>query len=280
MDGNQRPKAYTGDKPYIFVSYSQADSVRVFPFILALQERYNVWFDEGIPVGADWMKEIEKHIDGCDVFLFMVSAQSLNSDFCRKEILLAQYREKKSINILMENGLEKTGKFILLCGLFQSFKLFEFPSDSSAVAALTEKSTWLKDVAKMLEPPENEPINKTESKLESKVVYSPAIQPVETKREAPPAVQQVWETPEETIKRFKGKLSFERLNDGTYKLVKGSSELQTVEIPNFVSVIGEEAFERAKLEYITIPESVKIIERNAFYYCFLRELRLRFKISH
>lgn len=46
------------------------------------------------------------------------------------------------------------------------------------------------------------------------------------------------------------------------------SEVKTVTIPNFVTVIGVSAFERCKkLTTITIPSAVRVIDKNAFHSC-------------
>ena len=48
-----RPIAYSGDEPYLFISYAHKDSERVLPVILSLQEKgFRVWYDEGIEVGS------------------------------------------------------------------------------------------------------------------------------------------------------------------------------------------------------------------------------------
>ena len=40
----ERPVAYMGEEPYIFVSYSHKDSERVWPIIARLQaDRFRVW---------------------------------------------------------------------------------------------------------------------------------------------------------------------------------------------------------------------------------------------
>lgn len=164
MSDNQRPVAYTGDKPYIFVSYCRADSERVFPFILALQERYNVWYDEGIRFGEAWDEEIAQRLDDCAGFLFMVTAQSVNSLNCKDELHLARESEKNFINILMDSDFKPPQWFRLRFGRYQSCKLFEYISHDRAVAALTEKSRWLKGIEKTAEPREKKPVQKLEVK--------------------------------------------------------------------------------------------------------------------
>ena len=45
-------KAYTGDEPYIFISYKHADSDIVYPVIKQMHDLgFNLWYDAGLPHG-------------------------------------------------------------------------------------------------------------------------------------------------------------------------------------------------------------------------------------
>ena len=56
------PKAYEGNEPYIFISYSHLDKDKVFPVIKKLQDEfYRVWYDDGIKPCTDWNNYIESH---------------------------------------------------------------------------------------------------------------------------------------------------------------------------------------------------------------------------
>ena len=51
----QRPKAYQGAEPHVFISYSHKDDAIVYPIIEQLQQRgLRLWYDEGIEVGSHW----------------------------------------------------------------------------------------------------------------------------------------------------------------------------------------------------------------------------------
>ncbi|MBO4429059.1 MAG: toll/interleukin-1 receptor domain-containing protein [Clostridia bacterium] len=88
-------KAYDGQGKYIFVSYSHKEKEAVYPFIAALQEKYNVWFDEGIHYGHEWEDEIAEKLDGCSIFIYMISNTSLESDNCKDELHLARSQKKE-----------------------------------------------------------------------------------------------------------------------------------------------------------------------------------------
>jgi hypothetical protein len=78
--------AYAGDDPYVFVSYSHADSAEVDGEISWLQAQgYNVWWDEGIGGGSRWRDELAERIRQCSLFVFYVSDDSVASQVCREE---------------------------------------------------------------------------------------------------------------------------------------------------------------------------------------------------
>ncbi|MCH8142813.1 MAG: toll/interleukin-1 receptor domain-containing protein [Proteobacteria bacterium] len=62
--------AYTGDEPYIFVSYAHADNEIVYPEIQWLRDQgFNVWYDEGISPGTVWRDELADSIEGSNLYL-------------------------------------------------------------------------------------------------------------------------------------------------------------------------------------------------------------------
>ena len=92
-------KAYLGKDPYIFVSYAHKDKEQVLPFIVELQKKYNVWFDDGIHFGVEWEEDIFRHLKGCEIFIYMITPSSLASGNCKDEIRTARDLNKNFINI-------------------------------------------------------------------------------------------------------------------------------------------------------------------------------------
>lgn len=92
-------KAYTGDKPFIFVSYAHVDKSIVFKIIELLQNYgYHVWFDEWLHLGNDWHDELAERIRCCDAFLFMCSEESVKSGYCRDEIYAVDSEAKRRMD--------------------------------------------------------------------------------------------------------------------------------------------------------------------------------------
>ena len=113
-------KPYEGKRPYLFVSYSHRQSDAVVDTIRLLHERrWRVWYDEGIPAGSDWPKNIEQHMRGCAAVLFFLSASALASPNCFSEIKTAIGLKKNVMVMPLEQAelspewaalLEKTKK--------------------------------------------------------------------------------------------------------------------------------------------------------------------------
>ena len=85
----------------VFISYSRknGDFVRTLHHKLTSESR-DIWVDwEDIPPSADWMADIERAIDGSDVFLLIISPYSLNSKTCCHEYEYAVNNNKRNFSI-------------------------------------------------------------------------------------------------------------------------------------------------------------------------------------
>lgn len=90
-----RPAAYKGDQPYIFISYAHKDSDIVLPIIARLQkDGYRVWYDEGIAPGSNWDIYISEHLDQSSVVLGFLSGSYVKSQNCRDELALTRMKSK------------------------------------------------------------------------------------------------------------------------------------------------------------------------------------------
>jgi hypothetical protein len=90
--------AYTGTEPYVFVCYAHSDSEKVYADLPQLGDGgIRIWYDEGIQAGAAWRGEIASAIKGASKFLFFISAASLDSTHCLREV---DYALNNDIEIL------------------------------------------------------------------------------------------------------------------------------------------------------------------------------------
>ncbi len=88
----------------IFVSYSRADHDKCVELVRRLRKLYgndNVWFDDEVHGGAKWWELILSRVEWSDIFVFLVSRESLESPYCKKELQVAIRRGKKILPILI-----------------------------------------------------------------------------------------------------------------------------------------------------------------------------------
>jgi hypothetical protein len=89
---------------HIFVSYSRSDLDLVGKIIDALHKNnLDTWVDwKGIPKGEDWEREIYRAIEEADVFLFLISPDSVQSQMCNKELEHAVMNGKRILPVLIK----------------------------------------------------------------------------------------------------------------------------------------------------------------------------------
>jgi hypothetical protein len=95
-------------KPVIFISYAHADEperprdeeIQWLSFVMKFLRpavkygEFRIWVDPQIPAGTPWDPEIEHHLEACSVFLLLVSANSMASDYIiDKELAIARERQ-------------------------------------------------------------------------------------------------------------------------------------------------------------------------------------------
>jgi len=96
--------AYTGDQPFVFVCYAHEDSDRVYPEMAWLRDQgLNLWYDEGISAGKNWRTAIGDSLLSASHVLFYVSAASLKSDHCNREINLALDEGKDVVPVYIDD---------------------------------------------------------------------------------------------------------------------------------------------------------------------------------
>lgn len=88
----------------IFVSYSRRDSKIVDQLISRLEEAgYTVWVDrEDIQGGSQWRQAIVMAIDNCQVFISVLSPNSIASDNVRKEMDIAEGSKKPILPVMLQ----------------------------------------------------------------------------------------------------------------------------------------------------------------------------------
>lgn len=81
---------YSGDEPYIFLSYAHDDTERIYKIAKQLhQDGYRIWYDEEVKAGEDHKEKISNSIRNASFMLCFVSPSYVNSDYCRRELSYA-----------------------------------------------------------------------------------------------------------------------------------------------------------------------------------------------
>ena len=84
--------------PYIFVSYSRSNELYVKKALNDLVDaNFRIWYDTAISEEGEnnFKKVLLDKIIHCDVVLMFISKQSMNSDWCGREILEAYKHDKE-----------------------------------------------------------------------------------------------------------------------------------------------------------------------------------------
>lgn len=95
------------DKMQLFISYAREDANKVRRIVEDLDQFYNCWVDwDDIAPGRQWEQEIRRGILTSQHFLFFVSAHSLKSEWCMKELRLALWTRKPIMPIVFNPALK------------------------------------------------------------------------------------------------------------------------------------------------------------------------------
>ena len=95
----------TPPTPYFFVSYSREDTAKQRRVVKELRERgLNIWVDiENLTPGTPtWEREIEKAIRGATGIIVLLSPESNNSEWVRREISFGEQHRKRIFPVLIE----------------------------------------------------------------------------------------------------------------------------------------------------------------------------------
>ena len=73
MDRRKDIIPYSGELPFIFISYSHEDMEEAMSVIEKLEEdNYRVWYDAGINPGTEWDEIVASHVENCGYFIALL----------------------------------------------------------------------------------------------------------------------------------------------------------------------------------------------------------------
>lgn len=128
----------TGDKPYIFVSYSHKDSAVVFPAIKAVQENgYPVWYDDSIRSGISWRSHIAERVSNSAMVIAFMSENSVASKNCIAEVDHAIERGVPILTVKLDQSEIPDGLNMYL-GQDQFFKAYLYGGEEYLTRLVAE----------------------------------------------------------------------------------------------------------------------------------------------
>lgn len=97
----------------IFISYSRVDieivENRIYPLLARKYQHENVWYDDQIHGGDDWWQTILGSIAYADIFVYVLSNESVSSEYCQAEFHEAQRLQKFIITVQVRDRTKLDG---------------------------------------------------------------------------------------------------------------------------------------------------------------------------
>jgi hypothetical protein len=87
----------------LFVSYSHVDREKCEQIVNELRDDHEIWYDRRLLSGQAWWDEIQRNLRWCDGCVFLISPESVASEYCRKEIELATTLHKRIFPVLIRS---------------------------------------------------------------------------------------------------------------------------------------------------------------------------------
>jgi len=129
--------AYRGTRSYVFASYSHRNMREVFGIIRRLSdERYRIWYDEGIEPGNEWPEEVGRALSACRLFLVFMSPEAIESRNVRNEINMAT-SENKAVMVVFLKPTELSEGMKLQIGTVQFINKHEM-ADAEFAAKMVQ----------------------------------------------------------------------------------------------------------------------------------------------
>ena len=105
--GVNPPEPSISEANYVFISYKREDLARIVPFMHRIVSwGFPIWYDRGIPGGAEWDALIEERIIKCKALVVFLSEAAVESKWVRREIKLADSENRPILGIRLDKDVE------------------------------------------------------------------------------------------------------------------------------------------------------------------------------
>lgn len=95
------PQVISSSQIRIFAAYSRVDQAFAREFVSRLKPNYEIWSDQRLVGGQNWWQEILEQIQQCNVLLYLISPESLESQYCQAELQEALRLQKPILPIMI-----------------------------------------------------------------------------------------------------------------------------------------------------------------------------------
>jgi hypothetical protein len=120
LDYGGMPQPYAGKEPYAFISYKREDLERIKPLVAQLSQRgHRIWYDKGIPGGAEWDALIEERVQQCELLLLFLSQAAVRSKYVRREVKFADTLGKPIVGVRLERDIDLSHGMAMLLNQYQ-----------------------------------------------------------------------------------------------------------------------------------------------------------------
>jgi phosphonate transport system substrate-binding protein len=86
----------------LFISYARVDKPSCEPIIHELEKAHEVFYDQRLHAGERWRAEIEGRVAWCEGFVYMLTPESVASEYCQWEYGLAREGDKFIFPVLLQ----------------------------------------------------------------------------------------------------------------------------------------------------------------------------------
>ena len=95
----------------LFVSYARVDKPYCQQIVERLNNVHEVWYDRRLHAGQAWWDEIVRQLHWCEGFVYLLSPESFESEYCQREFKIAQKQGKHLFPVMIRKA--KGGKILI-----------------------------------------------------------------------------------------------------------------------------------------------------------------------
>ena len=90
----------------IFITYNRLSKSAVIPLVKDLEQLgHQVWFDNELTGGQSWWDNILSNIRDCNIYIFALTREALDSTACKRELEYAKLLQKSALPVLLETDI-------------------------------------------------------------------------------------------------------------------------------------------------------------------------------